>query len=149
MRSEELLLATAPRIVEDIPIKLILPSKLQPRLDYDHGRLDNLAKSIKKVGLIEPITIRTMPGGYFEVVCGHRRLSACRKIGKTTIPAIVVDIDDATALEMMLHENGFREDLTQDDARQGLARVKNLKRMFRFFKPQRIKKNEMSEELEF
>lgn len=82
----------------------------QPRKHFDPVALEDLAHSIRQKGLLEPILVRRVDGG-FELVAGERRTRAARLAGLTEVPAIVVDVDDREALELAITENLQREDL--------------------------------------
>ena len=94
-----------------LPLSRVEPRPDQPRSQFDEEALSELADSIARHGLIQPITVRRMPGGYYQIVAGERRWRACRMAGLTEIPAHVIDADDAAAMELALVENLQREDL--------------------------------------
>lgn len=94
----------------EVPIEKIRSSPLNPRKIFAKEPLEQLSESIKEDGLIEPITIRPVDGKY-EVVVGERRLRAAKQAGLKSIPALIREIDDKKALEMMLIENLLRENL--------------------------------------
>ncbi|MEI7906005.1 MAG: ParB/RepB/Spo0J family partition protein, partial [Bacteroidota bacterium] len=84
----------------------------QPRLDFDQRSLEELKQSIKQNGIIQPITVRRMIGGTFELISGERRVRASQEIGKKTIPAYIITVEtDAEMLELGLIENLQRENL--------------------------------------
>ncbi|MFH1024860.1 MAG: ParB/RepB/Spo0J family partition protein [Planctomycetota bacterium] len=93
-----------------IPIDQIRPNPNQPRKAFTEEALKDLVASIEIHGLIQPVAIRKREGAY-ELIAGERRLRAMQSIGKTTIPAIVIDVDDQKSLELSLIENIQREDL--------------------------------------
>ena len=96
--------------VTEIPLERIRPNKLNPRQGIDEQGLDELAKSIASVGVMQPITVRPTADGY-EVVVGERRFRASKLAGLDKIPAIVRELTDAEVLELILIENAQREDL--------------------------------------
>jgi ParB family chromosome partitioning protein len=95
----------------DIELKKIQPNKLNPRLEFTKAGLDELADSIKQVGLLEPIIVRPYEGEY-EVVVGERRYRAAQQAGLDTVPVIIRDYTDDEVMELNLVENIQREDLT-------------------------------------
>lgn len=98
-----------PGIVE-IPLAEIRPSPFQPRKRFDDKKLDELAASIRAQGILSPVIVRQIPGGY-ELVAGERRLRATERAGLERIPAVVREMSNAGMLEVALIENVQREDL--------------------------------------
>ena len=98
-----------PGIVE-IPLVEIRPSPFQPRKRFDDKKLDELAASIRAQGILSPVIVRQIPGGY-ELVAGERRLRAAERAGLERIPAVVREMSNAETLEVALIENVQREDL--------------------------------------
>jgi ParB family chromosome partitioning protein len=98
----------------DLPLSKIIPNKNQPRNKFDKEALDELAKSIKEFGILQPIIVReTGKGGVYEIIVGERRFRAANMLGLDTIPSIInKNIDDTSSLEMALVENIHREDLS-------------------------------------
>ena len=94
-----------------IHIDLIEPNPYQPRVTFDEQALEELSESIKALGLIQPITVRSRSEGKYQIVSGERRYRACRMAGMEVIPAYVVRTDDKGMLEMAIVENIQREDL--------------------------------------
>lgn len=94
----------------EVPVSAILPNKRQPRRDFPEETLAALARSIREVGVLQPVVVRRRNGG-FELVAGERRLRAARLAGLATIPAIVREGDDSESLREALIENLHREDL--------------------------------------
>ena len=94
-----------------IPVDLIEANPFQPRMTFDQDSLEELASSIKALGLIQPITVRRAPGGLYQIISGERRYRACRLAGMTMIPAYVRETGDQGMLEMAIVENIQREDL--------------------------------------
>jgi ParB family chromosome partitioning protein len=96
----------------EIEIARISPNPYQPRLDFDQRSLEELKQSIKQNGIIQPITVRRMIGGTYELISGERRVRASQEIGKKTIPAYIITVEtDAEMLELGLIENLQRENL--------------------------------------
>jgi ParB family transcriptional regulator, chromosome partitioning protein len=96
--------------LQELPIAAIRPNPYQPRADFDEATLGALADSIREVGLLQPVLVRPAGDGY-ELIAGERRWRAARRVGLQTIPALVRETDDTTALEQALVENLQREDL--------------------------------------
>ena len=94
-----------------ISMDSITANPFQPRENFDRQALEELSESIKALGLIQPVTVRRMPDGKYQIISGERRYRACRMAGMTTIPAYVRDADDQGMLEMALVENIQRQDL--------------------------------------
>ena len=94
-----------------IPINLIDPNPYQPRMNFAQEALDELADSIKTLGLIQPITVRTIAGNRFQIISGERRFRACGIAGMDMIPAYIRHADDQGMLEMAIVENIQRENL--------------------------------------
>ncbi len=94
-----------------IPADMVEANPFQPRMSFDGDALEELAASIRTLGLIQPITVRKLDGGRFQIISGERRFKACRMVGMTEIPAYVRQADDQGMLEMALVENIQRENL--------------------------------------
>jgi len=94
----------------EIPLAEILPSPFQPRKRFDDQKLDELTTSIRSHGVLSPVIVRQVPGGY-ELVAGERRLRAAKRAGLERIPAVVREVSNAEMLELALIENLQREDL--------------------------------------
>jgi ParB family chromosome partitioning protein len=97
--------------IREVPVSKILPNPAQPRLSYDEDSLTELADSIREHGVLQPILVRPT-GGKFELIAGERRWRASGMAGRETIPAIVVEFDEQTALEVSIIENLQREDVS-------------------------------------
>jgi ParB family transcriptional regulator, chromosome partitioning protein len=97
--------------LRDVPLDLIRPNPRQPRRRFDEEALAELAKSIGSRGVLQPIVLRPLAGGEYELVAGERRLRAARIAKLETIPALVREADDWERLDLALAENMAREDL--------------------------------------
>ncbi len=97
--------------VNEIPVRNIEANPWQPRSKFDEEALDELADSIKEIGIIQPITVRQLENGNYQLITGERRYRAARKLGLKSMPAFVRSADDQGMLEMALVENIQREDL--------------------------------------
>jgi ParB family chromosome partitioning protein len=94
-----------------IPVDMIEPNPYQPRMSFDQESLEELAESIKTLGLIQPITVRRKSEGRYQIISGERRFRACRQAGMDMIPAYIRDTNDQGMLEMAIVENIQRENL--------------------------------------
>ncbi len=97
--------------MREVPVAKILPNPAQPRLSYDEDSLTELASSIREHGVLQPILVRPS-GSKFELIAGERRWRASGMAGRESIPAIVVEFDEQTALEVSIIENLQREDVS-------------------------------------
>lgn len=104
-----------------LSISEIEPNRSQPRKDFDEAALSELADSISKHGLLQPILVRPLTLGGYEIVAGERRYRACRMAGLTEIPVIIRELSEAETMELALIENLQREDLTPLEEAQGYA----------------------------
>ena len=96
---------------QSLPIYKVEPNPDQPRKDFDPEELENLAESIRVHGLIQPLTVREMPTGYYQIIAGERRWRAARLAKLSEVPVVVIDADDRKAMELALIENLQRQDL--------------------------------------
>src|SRR5688572_22702062 len=103
--------ATATEDANEIPIDLIDPSALQPRMVFDDAKLDELARSISANGVVQPLLVRRK-GARYELIAGERRWRAAQLAGLTKIPAVLRNVSDDKVLELALIENIQREDLS-------------------------------------
>jgi ParB family chromosome partitioning protein len=108
--------------VTNIDVNLIKDNTVQPRINYDSEKLNELKASIKEKGVLQPILVR-QSGSAYEVVAGERRLRASRALGLETIPVIVKELSDKEALVIALIENIQREDLSPIEEALGFRRL--------------------------
>ena len=94
-----------------LPIYKVEPNADQPRQDFDEEELQALSESISIHGVIQPLTVRELPSGYYQIIAGERRWRAARMAGLAEIPAVIVEADDKKAMELALIENLQRQDL--------------------------------------
>ena len=94
-----------------LPIYKVEPNPDQPRHDFDEEELQALSESIAVHGVIQPLTVREMPNGYYQIIAGERRWRAARMANVSDVPVIVVEADDKKAMELALIENLQRQDL--------------------------------------
>lgn len=97
--------------IQSLPLDKIRSNPYQPRKCFSRSSLEKLAVSISEFGVLQPITVRKMAGGHFELVAGERRRKACELLGLKTIPAVVVNISDQNSAFIALAENFQREQL--------------------------------------
>ena len=102
-----------------LPIYKVEPNPDQPRHDFDEEELQALADSITVHGIIQPLTVREMPNGYYQIIAGERRWRAARMAGLTQVPAVVIEADDRKAMELAMIENLQREDLNPIEEAEG------------------------------
>lgn len=113
--------------LREIPTELIRPNPNQPRREFDDEALIALAESIKARGILQPVVVRPLPGGSYELVAGERRLRAAVIAGIRQVPAIVRETDESERLELALIENMAREDLNAiEEARACATLVEDL-----------------------
>lgn len=108
---------------DTLPIGDLQPGKYQPRTRMDPGSLEDLAASIKAQGLIQPISVRPVANGRYEIIAGERRWRASQIAGLTEVPVLIREIPDDAALAMSLIENIQREDLNPLEEAAGLQRL--------------------------
>ncbi len=106
-----------------LPIGEIVPSTHQARRSFDEAELDSLAESIRANGLLQPVTVRRLESGGYELVAGERRLRACKKLGMETIPAIIRACTEEETAALGLLENLQRADLNPFEQAEGLRDV--------------------------
>ena len=94
-----------------LPIYKVEPNPDQPRRDFDEEELQALAESISEHGIIQPLTVRELNSGYYQIIAGERRWRAARLAGLGEVPVVVIEADDRKAMELALIENLQRQDL--------------------------------------
>lgn len=102
-----------------LPIYKVEPNPNQPRQDFDPEELEALADSIRTHGIIQPLTVREMPNGYYQIIAGERRWRAARLAEVSEIPAVVMEADDKKVMELALIENLQRQDLNPVEEAMG------------------------------
>jgi ParB family chromosome partitioning protein len=108
---------------ETLPVTALQPGKYQPRTRMDPGSLEELAASIKAQGLIQPISVRPVSGGRYEIIAGERRWRASQIAGLSEVPVLIREIPDDAALAMSLIENIQRENLNPLEEAAGVQRL--------------------------
>ena len=94
-----------------LPVYKIEPNPNQPRRDFDEEELQALADSIEHHGIVQPLTVRQLPSGYYQIIAGERRWRAARMENLTEVPAVIMEADDKKVMELALIENLQRQDL--------------------------------------
>ena len=94
-----------------LPIHKVEPNRNQPRQDFDEEELEALAESLATHGILQPLTVRELDSGYYQIIAGERRWRAARMAGLSEVPAVIIEADDKKAMELALIENLQRQDL--------------------------------------
>ena len=102
-----------------LPISQVEPGLKQPRKRFDEESLQDLADSIRIHGIIQPLTVRRLSSGYYQIIAGERRWRAAKLAGLNEIPAVIIEADDRKVMELGLIENLQREDLNPVEEAQG------------------------------
>ena len=102
-----------------LPISQVESYAGQPRKHFDQEKLEELAESIRQHGVIQPLTVRKLSSGYYQIIAGERRWRAARLAGLTEIPAVIIEADDRKAMELAMIENLQREDLSPMEEAEG------------------------------
>ena len=113
----------ASRLPSSLALERLQPGRYQPRTRMDEGSLYELAESIKSQGVMQPVLVRPIDGGRYEIIAGERRVRAAHLAGLTEVPVLVRDVPDEAAAVMALIENIQREDLNPLEEAQGLQRL--------------------------
>lgn len=117
------------RRTDEVPIDLVIPNPEQPRTNFKKESLEELAASIQKDGLLQPILVRPIEDNKFQIIAGERRWQAAKMAGLTTIPVRIREADDDEALEMALIENVQRTDLNPIEEAYGYKRLMERKNL--------------------
>jgi ParB family chromosome partitioning protein len=115
--------ATAQDTLRNLPVNALAPGKYQPRRQMDEAKLSELADSIRAQGVIQPIVVRELARGSFEIIAGERRWRASQLAGLDEVPVVVREVDDRTVVALALIENIQREDLNPLEEAQALQRL--------------------------
>ena len=106
-----------------LPLQKIEPNRLQPRKNFDEEELSSLADSIRQHGVIQPLTVRLLDSGYYQIITGERRWRAARMAGLREVPVVVIEADDKKAMELALIENLQRADLSPIEEARGYQQL--------------------------
>ena len=109
--------------INRLPLSALQPGKYQPRQKMETGALNELAESIREQGIMQPLLVRLVAAGKYEIIAGERRYRAATLVGLKEVPVLVSAADDQSAAAMALIENMQREDLNALEEAQGLARL--------------------------
>lgn len=108
--------------IASLPIEDVLPDKLQPRRNFDDGRIEELAQSIRSKGIIQPILVRR-EGDKYRIIAGERRWRASQRAGLENVPALIKEVTERQAFELALIENVQREDLNAIEEAEAYRRL--------------------------
>ena len=109
--------------LKEIDVDRVLPNSHQPRKNFDEAALNELTDSIREHGVVQPIVVRALDDGFFQIIAGERRWRASQRAGLARIPAVIRDAGEHTALELALIENLQREDLNPMEEAQAYERL--------------------------
>ena len=109
--------------IQTLPLQKIEPNPDQPRHSFNEEALAELAESIRIHGVIQPLTVRKLPNGYYQIIAGERRWRAARMAGLRELPVSIIEADDRTAAELALTENLQRADLNPIEEAEGYRKL--------------------------
>ncbi|HZK51538.1 MAG TPA: ParB/RepB/Spo0J family partition protein [Actinomycetota bacterium] len=109
--------------LNEVPLDAIVPNPRQPRHSFDDDAIGDLAESIRALGILQPLLVRELGGGRYELVAGERRVRASRLAGLERVPVMTVETDDRGSLERALVENLHREDLNPIEEAEGYRQL--------------------------
>ena len=124
-----------------LPISQVESCASQPRKQFDADSLADLADSIREHGIIQPLTVRKLQSGYYQIIAGERRWRAARMAGLSEVPAIVIEADDRKAMELAMIENLQREDLNPIEEAEGYQMLMSQYNMTQEETAQRVGKS--------
>ena len=107
-----------------LPIAKVEPGLNQPRKQFDEESLNDLADSVREHGIIQPLTVRRLSSGYYQIIAGERRWRAAKIAGLSEVPAVIIEADDRKVMELGLIENLQREDLNPMEEADGYLALK-------------------------
>lgn len=111
--------APASDTITKLPLQKVEPNPNQPRKSFDEEELQALAESIAEHGILQPLAVRTLDGGFYQIIAGERRWRAARMAGLEEVPVVVLEADDRTVMELALIENLQRQDLNPMEEAEG------------------------------
>lgn len=110
---------------QSLSVNKLRPSSIQPRREFDDEALQSLSQSIRSQGIIQPLLVRPMPDGMYEIIAGERRWRASKMAGLVDVPVVIRELDDGKALEIAIVENVQRDNLNAIDEADGYLRLVN------------------------
>ena len=108
-----------PSSASTLPINQVESCQTQPRKYFNEDKLEELAESIREHGIIQPLTVRKLSSGYYQIIAGERRWRAARLAGLSEVPVVIIEADDRKAMELAMIENLQREDLNPMEEAEG------------------------------
>ena len=138
--TEEAIDSVSEQVLE-LKVSQIEPNKSQPRTEFDRDKLEILADSIKKYGVLQPIVVKKLDNGFYKIIAGERRWRASKLAGIDKIPVVVRDYDDKETMEIALVENLQREDLNPFEEARGYRELMDLFSMTQEQVAQRVGKS--------
>ncbi len=108
-----------PEKITSLPLQKVEPNPHQPRRQFDEAELQALADSVAEHGILQPLAVRSVEGGYYQIIAGERRWRAARLAGLEEVPVVVLEADDKTVMELALVENLQRQDLNPMEEAEG------------------------------
>ena len=138
--TEEAIDSVSEQVLE-LKVSQIEPNKSQPRTEFDRDKLEILADSIKKYGVLQPIVVKKLDNGFYKIIAGERRWRASKLAGIDKIPVVVRDYDDKETMEIALVENLQREDLNPFEEARGYRELMDLFSMTQEQVEQRVGKS--------
>lgn len=115
--------------LDEVPLESVQPNPDQPRTNFKKEELEELAGSIERDGLLQPILVRSVGENSYQIIAGERRWQACKMLGLKTVPVRIKDVDDDRALELALVENVQRSDLNPIEEAYGYKRLMERRNM--------------------
>ena len=109
--------------ITKLPLQKVEPNPNQPRRSFDEEELQALADSIAEHGILQPLAVRALDGGFYQIIAGERRWRAARMAGLSEVPVVVLEADDRTVMELALIENLQRQDLNPMEEAEGYRRL--------------------------
>ena len=109
--------------ITKLPLQKVEPNPNQPRRSFDEEELQALADSIAEHGILQPLAVRALDGGFYQIIAGERRWRAARMAGLDEVPVVVLDADDRTVMELALIENLQRQDLNPMEEAEGYRQL--------------------------
>lgn len=131
----------APEQPQTLPIQKLEPNRNQPRREFDPEALQELSDSIAQHGILQPIAVRPLESGYYQIIAGERRWRAARDAGLKEVPVHILTVDDQEAAELALIENLQREDLNPMEEARGFEALMNEYHMTQEEAAQRVGKS--------